>query len=256
MTIVLSAEVRMANWQRGVLRAMGVANHLVEVQEITDVTPWYRRIVFSAPELVPELDIFPTAWLRLWVPNPDRGQHHVSQRGYTFVDVNVEAGTFVLEFVLHDTKGPAGDWARDAAVGDRVEVALTPSKISLPEGTRELVLAGDVTALPAINSWIADLDESVQARVFIEDGHDDVDALPAVTRTGDTWNLVSPELQRGTALTEVMRTEVEPSARQFAWAAGERMLVKRVRGVFKDHLGLVRGQHFSQTYWIEGRNPA
>ncbi|PFG30511.1 siderophore-interacting protein [Paramicrobacterium agarici] len=226
------------------------------IVEIVDVTPRYRRIIFSAPDLVEALEIFPTAWLRLWIPNPDRGERHLSQRGYTFVDVNADNGTFGLEFVLHETKGPAGDWARAANVGDVSEVALTPARISLPEGTREIVLAGDITALPAINSWVSDLDASVQARVFIEDDHHDVDQLPAVTRSGDTWAWIRREGKRGEALAEHLRAAVAPSARQYAWAAGEKTLVKHVRAVMKDHLGLIRGQHFSQFYWIEGHSPA
>ncbi|WP_167132111.1 siderophore-interacting protein [Paramicrobacterium chengjingii] len=244
----------MVNWQRGVLRAMNVANHPVSVTKVVEVTPRYRRLRFSSPDLVSELEVFPTAWLRLWVPNPERGEHHLSQRGYTFTGVDVDAGTFDLEFVLHETKGPAGDWARDAVVGDAAEVALTPAKIAIPEGTRELVLAGDVTALPAINSWLTDIDESVQARVFVEDGHDDREQLPIVKRAGDTWEWITPGQTRGEALADALRANVEQSARQYAWAAGERMLVKHVRHVFKEHLGLLRGQRFSQNYWIEGRS--
>lgn len=246
----------MVNWQRGVMRAMNIANHAVTVTSVVDLTPRYRRIRFSAPQLVERLDVFPTAWLRLWVPNPERGERHVSQRGYTFVGVDADAGTFDLEFVLHETRGPAGDWAKQAAVGETAEVALTPAKIALPEGTRELILAGDVTALPAINSWIADIGEGVSARVFIEDGHDDRDQLPAEKRPGDTWDWVTPTGTRGEALADTLRANVSQSARQFAWAAGEKTLVKHVRHVFKDHLGLLRGQRFSQFYWIEGLSPS
>lgn len=244
----------MVNWQRGVLRAMNVANHPVTVTEIDEVTPRYRRLRFSSPDLVSELQVFPTAWLRLWVPNPERGEHHLSQRGYTFAGVDADAGTFDLEFVLHATKGPAGDWARDAVVGDTAEVALTPAKIAIPEGTRELVLAGDVTALPAINSWLCELDDSVQASVFVEDDHGDVEQLPVVTRSGDTWQWVPRAGERGEALADRIRENVSPSARQYAWAAGEKTLVKHVRHVMKHHLELARGQHFSQNYWIEGRS--
>ncbi|WP_166980413.1 siderophore-interacting protein [Paramicrobacterium fandaimingii] len=246
----------MANWQRGVLRAMRVAHHPVTVTDVADATPWYRRITFSAPDLVADLDVFPTAWLRLWVPNPKRGATHLSQRGYTVVAVDKEAGTFGLEFVIHETQGPAGDWARDAAIGDEREVALTPARIALPEGTREIVLAGDITALPAINSWIEHLGSSVQARVFIEDEHDNVDGLPTTARPGDTWTWVPREGERGVALAARLRDDVAPSARQYAWAAGEKTLVKNVRHVMKHHLELARGQHFSQFYWIEGHSPA
>ena len=59
--------------------------------------------------------------------------------------------------MLHDAAGPAGDWARAASVGDVLEVALTPARPKAPAGTELYLLGGDVTALPAINSWLARL---------------------------------------------------------------------------------------------------
>jgi ATP-binding cassette subfamily B protein IrtA len=242
----------MANWQRGVLRLMGVRNHPVEVVSVKDFTPWYRRIVFSAPEFVRGLDVFPTLWLRLWVPNPARGEGEVSQRGYTFVDVRPGDGTFALDFVLHETAGPAGDWARHAEPGEKLEAALTPAKISVPDGTTAMLLAGDATALPAITSWLAHVPDTVTVRVYLEDGHDDHLALPQESRAEFTW--VTPDGERGTALAAAVTAAESAAPGHYAWAAGERSLVKALRPVFRDHLGLDRSGSFTQSYWIEGRS--
>lgn len=247
------------NWQRSVLRLMRVTNHPVTVSEITDLTPWYRRIVFSAPELAEGFEVFPTLWLRLWVPNPAKGDGFLSQRGYTVVDVDPERGTFALEFVLHDVPGPAGDWAKAARPGEVVEVALTPAHIAAPAGTSTLLLAGDVTALPAINSWIEAAQPDTTVAVFIEDEHEERDGLPlAVGGAGASWRWVSPDPgHRGAALARAL---IEDAPRQpsglYAWAAGERTLVKRVRAVLKEQLQLERSAQFSQFYWIEGRATA
>jgi NADPH-dependent ferric siderophore reductase len=239
----------MANWQRGVLRLMGVRNHAIEVVSVKDFTPWYRRIVFSAPEFVRGLDVFPTLWLRLWAPNPTGG---VSQRGYTFVDVRPSDGTFALDFVLHETAGPAGDWARRAEPGEKLEAALTPAKISVPDGTTAMLLAGDATALPAIASWLAHVPDTVAVRVYLEDGHEDHPALPLDSRAEFTW--VTPDGDRGAALAAAITAAEKPDPGHYAWAAGERTLVKALRPVFREHLGLDRSRSFTQSYWIEGRS--
>lgn len=244
----------MANWQRGVLRLMGVRNHPVEVLSVKDFTTWYRRIVFNSPEFVRELDVFPTLWLRLWVPNPARGGGEVSQRGYTFVDVQPRDGTFALDFVLHETAGPAGDWARRAAPGDRLEAALTPAKISVPDGTTAMLLAGDATALPAILSWLAHVPDTVAVKVYLEDEHDDHVALPLESRRRTEFTWVTPDGGRGAALAAAITAGEPATPGRYAWAAGERSLVKALRPVFRDHLGLDRAHCFTQSYWIEGRS--
>ncbi|MFF3027167.1 siderophore-interacting protein [Microbacterium sp. NPDC057944] len=243
-----------ANWQRGMMRLMRIANHPTEVVEIRDFTPWYRRIVFRAPDVVGAVDVFPTLWLRLWVPHPAKGDGFVVQRGYTFVTVDAATSTFSLDFVLHDVAGPAGDWARTAAVGDRLEVALTPARIDIPDGTTTLVLAGDATALPAINTWLQAAPPEVETRVLLEEEHVDRDALPRTVRENGSWEWVERSGDRGAALAEAIRSSVAPQPGVYAWAAGEKTLVKNVRGVLRDHLTLDRGRHFTQFYWIEGKS--
>src|SRR5699024_8047151 len=159
----LRGRVRMVNWQRGVVRLMRITNHEVIVTGIEDFTARYRRIAFSGPELLAQLDeVFPTLWTRLWFPHPEKGEGHLSQRGYTFAAIDLEAGTFSLDFVLHgdlgedasastagsgpgaagggsgtadigtaDTGtadvGPGARWAARARPGTKIEAALTPA---------------------------------------------------------------------------------------------------------------------------------
>jgi NADPH-dependent ferric siderophore reductase len=63
--------------------------------------------------------------------------------------------------------------------------------------------------------------DTVDVRVYLEDDHKDHPALPLDSR---------------------------------AWAAGERTLVKALRLVFGEHLGLDRSHSFTRSYWIAGRS--
>lgn len=243
----------MANWQRGVMRLMRITNHPVTVTAVHDYTPWYRRITFTAPDLVEQLEVFPTLWLRLWVPHPAKGEGHLSQRGYTFVDIRPDDGTFALDFVLHEESGPAGDWAKNAAPGRTLEAALTPARISLPENVAKVVLAGDTTALPAINTWIDTIPASLPVSVAIEDDHDDLADLPSAARENVTWTWVKPDATRGAALAAHLTGSEQPQPGLYAWAAGEKNLIKHVRSVFRDHLQLDRPSQFTQFYWIHGK---
>lgn len=235
-------------WERVALKAFGVATYRAEVESVAELTGWYRRITFSSPEFVERLPVFPTLWLRLWAPRSDGAA--AVQRGYTLVDVDAGAGRFALDFVLHDAAGPAGDWARAAVVGDAVEVALTPARPKAPSGTELYLLGGDVTALPAINSWLALLPADVAVRVFVEDGHVDRERLPVVSRATAGVEWVTPTDAEGGALCAALR-RVETAGRPaYGWAAGEKSLVRSVRAAFRDGLGLGRSEYFAQSYWI------
>ncbi|MDA0566689.1 siderophore-interacting protein [Streptomonospora sp. S1-112] len=206
----------------------------------------------------------------LWVPNTAKGEGRVSQRGYTLVDVRPDDGTFALDFVLHTTPGPAGDWARAAAVGDELEVALTPARIGLPQGTSHVLLAGDATALPAINSWLAAIPAEVPVRVLIEDGHPDTGALPQAQRPASAasadWRWVAPTADRGAALARAVHAAAPKgdgpaegrangaAGGLYVWAAGERALIKRLRTVLRESLRLERSRFHTQYYWIDGRS--
>lgn len=233
-------------WQRTVSRVLRVDTVTAEVVDVVDLTPWYRRIRLSSPALLADLSEVPTQWVRLWVPDPVRGEP--VQRGYTVVEPRPEDGTFALDFVLHDAPGPASDWARTAAPGVRVEVARTPRDTHLPDGATEVLLAGDVTALPAIASWCVALPATIAVTAYVEDGHPDHDAIPVPAQV--RW--LTPSGASGAALAEAAR-QVTPSPHLFAWAAGERALVKAIRPVFRDHLRLAHDHRYSQAYWIAGR---
>jgi ATP-binding cassette subfamily B protein IrtA len=130
------------------------------------------------------------------------------------------------------------------------EVALTPNRPKVPDGTRRLLLAGDVTALPAINSWVEQAPKEWQIDAFIADDHPERESLPVSRRAGATLTWIPAD--GGLALARAVAAAGADEG-TYAWAAGEKELVKHVRGAFKDALGLAKPQQFSQFYWFEGR---
>ncbi|MCD5314274.1 siderophore-interacting protein [Kineosporia babensis] len=250
------------NWQRGVMRLMGIANHPVKVDQVVDITPWYRRIVFTAPAFVADLELFPTLWVRLWVPaGGNQAGGKLAQRAYTIVEADKTAGTFTVEFVLHEAGGPAGDWARQAQPGDGLEIAMTPARVKLPTQVGSMLLVGDVTALPAVNTWLAALPPTTSVTVLIEDGHPEQSSLPRAAHPNLTWEWIAPGNTPGEALAEAVAGLAQELAQEraqelaqeqnlFAWAAGERGLIKNLRPVLKNQLNLDRAHQFSQFYWM------
>ncbi|MBE8146879.1 siderophore-interacting protein [Brevibacterium casei] len=145
----------MVTWPSGIRRLRHRTDREVVVTRVEDFSDRYRRIHFTGDDLLHDLtDVYPTAWVRLWVPEspagvddrvgdgsakagngdaattdhpgPARGSGRVSRRDYTFVDVDIRSGSFALDLVLphHRTAGeaafgPATRWALAAGNGDR-----------------------------------------------------------------------------------------------------------------------------------------
>ena len=97
----------------------------------------------------------------------DDGPRSALMRTYTPRSFDAKAMLLDVDFVLH-AYGPAGRWASRAQVGDRL-VLMGPApgyKIDLDADW--FVLAGDDTALPAIETILAELPARAKALVFVE----------------------------------------------------------------------------------------
>ncbi len=241
------------NWQRGIMKALRVKNHAIEVLEATDLTPWYRRLRVSAPGFLDGLALHPTIWIRLWVPSLKRDV--LVQRGYTLVDPDPESGTFSLDFVLHEPEGAAASWARNARPGTMAEIAHTPQRLTIDPTITTVVVVGDASAVPAINSILEALPEATRAHAIVQEAHPDRAELPLPRAgfPGTSVDWVDPDPDGANAVAAIRALDLDTSS-LYVWAAGERRLVKAVREHARGELGLPRERQHTQYYWIEGKD--
>lgn len=279
----------MVTWPSGIRRLRHRTDREVVVTRVEDFSDRYRRIHFTGDDLLHDLtDVYPTAWVRLWVPEspagadakagdgsakagngdaattdhpgPARGSGRVSRRDYTFVDVDIRSGSFALDLVLphHRTAGeaafgPATRWAQAAQPGTVIDACVTPDRLDLPRDTKRLILLGDLSTVPAVNSWLSWIPDEVEATAIIEDDGD-TDGIPQRQRANATWTWVRSTGSRGQALIDHVRDLGLGPAGLYVWVAGERGLVSAVRHGLRRELPLDRRRHFSQAYWSDRRS--
>lgn len=236
------------NWQRALMRMIGAREQPIRVVSVEDLLPWYRRISFSAPDFLRDLELFPTVWVRLWVPSLE-DPTVMKQRGFTLVDPDPVAGTFSMDFVIHEPTGPAATWALCAKPGDPVEIAFTPAKLTPDPGIGRFVLLGDSTAVPGINSLLDYLPAGASAEVLLHDAHDDADRLPLRLRDGVTLTLTQTSEEQ---LAAVRSLDLD-LADTYVWAAGERKAIAATREIVRKEWRLPRDRQHTQYYWIEGK---
>ena len=241
------------------------------------------------------------SWWSTWQARPEEERGHM--RTYTVRDVvGVGADTrLVVDIVVHDdahsTPGPGCAWAAQAQVGDRV-VLMAPRRGMFyggiefvpPVTTRQLLLVGDETAVPAICAILAQLPTDAVGAAFLE-----------VPKPADVLSVVHPE---GVAITWLSRdggdhgsvlhpavlahlgvgaapledpVEVDPDLWEtpsysssgeeieeaaasvghdlddlYAWIAGESGVVTALRRVLVKDLGVDRRQVAFMGYWRRG----
>lgn len=233
-----------------ILRGLGAREHVLTVTSREDVTDHYVRIGFESDTLLNDAGEVPAAWVRAWFPDPG-GRPREHQRGYTLVDPDPAAGTFAIEFVLHEPAGPASTWARTCRPGDRI-TAMRYGEHDASEIASEggQLLVGDLAALPAIRSIAAAVPADVPVTVVMErhGGEDRGIELPSGPNVTATWVDASPD---GRALERAL-DELEWTAAK-AWVTAEATATRHARSALRKRHGMDRRDVHAQGYWVRGR---
>jgi len=166
------------------------------------------------------------------------------RRDYTPRHFNREKRELTLEFALHE-EGRASDWARSAQVGQSAVIAGPRGSMIIAQDYDWHLLAGDLSALPAIRRRLEEL--PADARVFvIALASDSADHCPLPGHAEVRW------ARDEAAFLAQLRAFSPPAGEGFAWYAGESALAAATRaillekGVPKDHMRVA-------AYWKRGQ---
>ncbi|MFD3718331.1 siderophore-interacting protein [Streptomyces sp. NPDC058674] len=220
------------------------------VTRTEEVTEHYRRIHFTDGGLLAAAggSPHPTMWVRVWFEGA--GRPH--QRAYTLVDPDPRAGTFALEFALHE--GVASAWARAAEPGDTVDATVQGTGFTVPEPAPErLLVIGDAASLPAINSLL-DAFPRTAATIWFETQHDSDAELP-VRLDADRHEL-RRVARDGTALVDRVKAELpelvgDPSS-AYVWLACDTATTRALTSYLRKDLALPRQRVNGLGYWRAG----
>ncbi|MEP9415434.1 ABC transporter ATP-binding protein/permease [Gordonia sp. VNQ95] len=231
-----------------VMRAFGARDHLVTVTGTEQRTSHCIRVRFTSDTLFDEALAGPTSWVRGWFPDGEGREH---QRGYTFSEADADAGTFAIDFVLHEPSGPAAQWARQAEPGLTLSVTyMSSTPFEVPEENRPAgyLLIGDSASVPAINSIIAAVPDDIPIEAYLEQ-HDPADrdlAIVTHPRLRLRW------VGRADASSLAMALENRDWSNWYAWAGPESASLKEIRKRLKE-FGFPRSEIHAQAYWARGK---
>jgi len=169
------------------------------------------------------------AWVRL-------SKHWSPERG-------ICCGTIATQFALN------------AQTGDTVAIA-GPSRTKLVDQSANWVLiAGDMTALPAIEANLAQLPSHATGHVVIEiqDAADER-ALSLPKAMNIQW-LLNPEPRQGNSqLVDVVKALAWLTGTPYVWIAGEVSTVRALRSYFAKTKQLDVAHRYTSGYWQIGQD--
>ncbi|MCM5704296.1 siderophore-interacting protein [Larsenimonas salina] len=197
----------------------------------------------STPRL-PEL----TADGPIW-PEPEE---RPITRTYSVRQMDNARGELAIDFVLHGDNGPASRWAARATQGDLIGISGPGGPLPLLKPADQYLLAGDLSALPAMVALCEALPGNASGHVLIE-AIDERDYTDFEHPAGLNIHWLYRGAQaagESTRLIEAARAlSFDESVTVFGWAGGENSAVLALRDHFRNTLALPKGRFYAVPYW-------
>ncbi|MFJ3145108.1 siderophore-interacting protein [Streptomyces halstedii] len=205
------------------------------------------KLIFPEPDGTLRLPEPNGAMLRWPRPVP-------TSREYTVRRYDPASGEIDIDIAWHEG-GLASDWAGAARPGAVVHVAGPPGGLIVPPTYDRYLLAGDITALPAVARWLEEMPRTARGWAFVEvaDASQEIElwAPEGVEvrwlHRGDLPAGAGDALER--AVTAVTVPEGE---RVYVWVAGEAGQIKPLRRWVRDELRLEKADYDITGYWKRG----
>jgi NADPH-dependent ferric siderophore reductase len=228
-----------------------VASTVAMVATVTQLTRRMTRVRLVDESLV-GLAAIPGQTLKIYVPDLV-GELPVS-RDYTVRDYTLDDDgarpRLDLDFVLHG-EGPAANWARRVRPGESLEFVGPSGRYRPDPHAGWHLFAGDETALPAIQAYVAMLPTNACALVYLEvaDAAEE-QPIPGVARPTVCW-LHRDGYPPGTTtlLDDALRAVSLPPRQGRIWLAGHTPTVRRIRAHLLNERAIDRQTLYAKGFW-------
>ena len=170
-------------------------------------------------------------------------------RSYTVRAFDEVTRELTLDFVVHGAAGIAGPWAAAAQPGDEL-LLVGPGGGYQPDATAGWhLLAGDLSAVPAIAVALERLPDDAVGRAVVEvhDARDEID-LPRPSGIELTW-VHQGDQRPGVPLVDAVRSLPWPDDDVQGFVHGEAAAVRDIRRYLRVERGLGLHQLSVSGYW-------
>jgi NADPH-dependent ferric siderophore reductase len=179
----------------------------------------------------------PDEWLALTVPGQFQTRYYTVRA--------LSDGLLTLDVVVHE-QGLVTEWAQTDCLGAKVGISAPKGSFALPPDAGWVVLAGDLTALPAM-ARISETVTSVPVTVHAEIPDDPLEGyLP----TSTSWHHVA---SGESDLAAIVRALDWPEGPGYFWMGGESAQMRDIRRHLRHDLGRDTRHYDVMGYWSGSR---
>jgi NADPH-dependent ferric siderophore reductase len=194
------------------------------------------RLVLEAPDGLVSTGM-PDEWLALTVPGQFQTRYYTVRA--------LDEALLTIDVVVHE-QGLVTEWAQTDCVGDVVGIAAPKGSFQPPPDAGWVVLAGDLTALPAmarISETVTTLPVTVHAEIS-DDPVQDYFARPV------EWHHAEPG---ESALADIVRGLEWPAGPGYFWMGGESAQMREIRRHLRHDVGWDTRHYDVMGYWSGSR---
>ncbi|MEM1111219.1 MAG: siderophore-interacting protein [Pseudomonadota bacterium] len=228
---------------------MAKAVRRVRVAEKQSLTPNMTRLHITGESL----SDFPTGFDGGYVKFLFESEAEKTVRSFTIRHFDAQAPRLTIDMVAHGDAGPAARWASQVSAGDSIDMMGPGAVKPVNLDADWFILAGDMSALPAICVNLERLPPDARGHVVLE-VIDEADQLPLELPEGVQvhW-VVNPDPERANSLLEDAVMALPWQDGQVAvWVAGEFSASRALRQYFRHKRQLNRDFLYISCYWKIG----
>ncbi|MEM7466560.1 MAG: siderophore-interacting protein [Pseudomonadota bacterium] len=224
---------------------------IVEVESVSVLSPNMRRIELAGASLSDFPAGYEGGYVKLVFPQPGK---KALNRSYTIRHFQQEPPRLSLDIVVHgESNGPGAEWSRSAKPGDRISIGGPGSCKRLSPEASWYILAGDMSAMPAILVNLAALPADAVGHVVLEIINE-ADKI-AFDKPGGMqlhWVVNPNPTEKNTLLADTVKGLPWRDEPVGVWVAGEFASSRALREYFRHERNVGRDAMYLSCYWKIG----
>lgn len=226
----------------------------VTVAGKTQLSPHFVRLQLTGASLSDFPIGYEGGYVKLVFPLKGSVEAKPLMRSFTVRAFDAPNQTLTLDAVAHgDTGGPAANWIQQTREGHEIQIVGPGACQPINAGADWFLLAGDMSAIPAISVNLRQLSKTAKGHVVLEViSEADCIELDAPDGIEVHW-IINPEPEQPNSMLEdyVMSLPWQ-SGTVSVWVAGEFSASRALRQYFRHDKAVARDKMYVSCYWKVG----